>query len=114
MAKEFPDAKFILTVRDCYSWVNSAINQLLNNPATRPHWVEWRNSIFGDLGACVYSEQESILRDNMIWNLDSLFSAWAEHYNVVLESVPENRILVVKTFELQESGGSRSIGGHTP
>jgi hypothetical protein len=104
LAKEFPESKFIVTVRDCFSWVNSAMNQLLNNPSTSPHWIMWRDTIFGQLEDCVYTEQESILRDNLIWNLDSLFSAWAEHYKIVLESVPGEKILLVKTSELQKSG----------
>ena len=39
LVQEFPHARFILTIRDCYSWVDSALNHQLGRklPSTMNH-----------------------------------------------------------------------------
>ena len=101
IADEYPDAKFIITVRDCFTWANSAINQFLNNPNAQQHWLEWRESIFGSLENCRYDEPEDVLRSHNVWNLDSIYNVWASHYSAVLDSVAEDRILIVRISEIR-------------
>jgi len=100
LADRFPDAKFLLTVRDCFSWANSAINQVLNNPNVADHWSAWRSAVFGPIDGCKYDVAESILHQHHMWNLESIYRAWADHYRAVLDNLPRDRMLILRTTDL--------------
>ena len=94
--KKFPYAKFILPIRDCYSWLDSIINQHLN--------FQWQKEsmnlrdIFFNNG----SEYESLLLKNLnLYSIDGYLSYWASHNNFVLDSVPEDRLLVMPTHQIK-------------
>ena len=46
----FPDAKFILTVRDPQSWLSSIVNHMLSKETTAA-WEQFRTTRFGPLPA---------------------------------------------------------------
>ncbi|MEW6355481.1 MAG: sulfotransferase [Planctomycetota bacterium] len=98
---QFPNAKFILTIRDCYSWLRSVTNHELTRPINEA-WrkmadVRFRKSEFA------YSEKERILVERGLYTLDGYLSYWAEHNETVLRVVPRPRLLIVKTEEIDGS-----------
>lgn len=101
---EFSDAKFILTMRDCYSWLDSFINHRL----ARPGFYEKRAWIkdLGDLrfGADRYkhAQEEKILAEHGLYTLDGYFSWWKTHNTRILTTVPPEKLLVIKTWELTQ------------
>jgi hypothetical protein len=92
---EFDEAKFILTIRDCYSWLDSQ----LNNELSYIEGKHWHN--FGEFkyrGESVqHAKEEQILAQFGLYTLDGYLSAWASHNNKVLTTVPRDRLLVVTT-----------------
>jgi hypothetical protein len=94
-AAEFAAARFVLTVRDCFSWANSAMNQLLNNPEPGAHWRAWREANFGRLEDCRHEPEEAVLAEHGMWSLDRILSVWASHYRAVLDNVPAERVFVL-------------------
>ena len=98
---EFPEARYIVTVRDCFSWANSAINQMLNHDDPAPHWRDYRVYLYGELETCRYPEPERILADHTMWSLERVFSAWVDFYRPVLRWVPRERALFVATDRLR-------------
>jgi len=100
LVAEFPDAKFILTIRDCYSWLNSFINGLFFPHSQIPSENKrFLNMIFGK-ETHPYSKEERILYEGGGYTLDGLLSYWVKVNNEVLASVPKSRLLVVKTHEI--------------
>jgi hypothetical protein len=102
LLKLHPKAKFILTIRDCYSWADSCFNHFLNYKL----YDSWKNLHDWRYGRIVqpYSlEQEKILTDNGLYPLENYFIAWAEHNTKALQLIPENRLIVVKTFDIKKS-----------
>ena len=61
IAEAIPEAKFILTLRDPYSWLDSAFNQTLKQPANS-HWQNLRAQLQGPLPD-IYPEQETVLKE---------------------------------------------------
>jgi hypothetical protein len=108
LVNEFSEAKFILTIRDCYSWLESLIiNIHLANPLSmerhwfRRHLAELNVLRFGSIEK--HAKEEAILADKGLHTLDGYFSYWREHNSRVLAIVPEERLLVVKTREINQS-----------
>lgn len=93
----FPSAKYILTIRDCYSWVNSEINQqhLIGN--TQP-WGLLADYRYGK--RLYYPGAELALKRHGLYPLSSYFTYWAEHIQSVLDTIPTNKLLVIRTRDL--------------
>lgn len=101
LVREFPDSKFILTIRDCYSWLISIFNHKLSRTLSFYHqdFVDWW------LGPKRkdYTNKEKLLAENGLCTLNSYLSAWNKHNSTVLEKVPESRLLVLRTNEITKS-----------
>jgi hypothetical protein len=99
LVSEFPNAKFILTIRDCYSWLDSCINHQLSRNCY-PNWQRLRDFRFDSNSE--YKEEERILAQHGLYTLDGYLSYWAEHNREVLTTVPKEKLLVVRTHEIPQ------------
>jgi hypothetical protein len=106
LVKEFSEAKFILTIRDCYSWLNSLINHYATYPQLRNwlrhYWVRFDKFRF-KADRFQHTKPEKILADNKLETLDGYFSYWAEYNSKILATVPKDRLFVVKTSEINQN-----------
>ncbi len=109
LADEFPDARFILTIRDAMSWTDSMMNFLLNKPefmtSRKPHIREHMEVQFGS-PPYVYATEEEILQKNGLHPLSRYLKYWTEHNQRVLNLVPPERLLVIKTTDIGQSSGA--------
>ena len=97
---EFPDARFLLTIRDCYSWLNSMFNQTLQfRGRLDPRWREIRALRAGP-GAWTYAPEERVLEEHELPNLDSHLSRWSSRNGEALARIPGPRLLVVRTDQI--------------
>jgi len=101
IAQALPDAKFILTLRDPYSWLDSAFNQTLGRPLNTP-WTNIRRQIFGPLPD-TYPEQEMVLRQRGMYPISDHLNRWADRIEQVTQSIPPERLLIIKTSELKKN-----------
>lgn len=101
---EYEDAKFILVMRDCYSWIDSGINQVLGRQADeyQLQFRRWYTSCF-ETGP--HRKEEQVLADLGFGPLDAWLSAWRKHNSTVLSKVPEDRLLVVRTKDIGKDLG---------
>lgn len=101
----FPDARFIVTVRDPYSYTDSVINHLLNHPAALEG--ERRGFVGIVMGEDRFSHapEEEELRELGLHTLDGYLSNYAETTAQVLRAIPSERLLVVRTDRIRESVG---------
>ena len=98
LTKAFPDARFILTVRDCYSWLDSVINQHLNIKVSPP-FQQLRNLYHAD----PVQREVAALEVKGLYSLQGYLSYWARHNDFVLNAVPSDKLLVdVPTRGLSE------------
>lgn len=96
---EFADARFLLTMRDCYSWLDSAMNHTRNSRQwsriDRRYLAFW----FGP-NAHDYSPHDAFLGPLGLPSVDCHLAAWRRHNEVALAAAPADRLLVVPTGEL--------------
>lgn len=98
LVESFPNAKFILTIRDCYSWLDSTINYH-GSGYLPPFWMELMQWWFRPMDFS-FSAEDSILQENNLFPVECYLSSWATHNRTVLDKVPSSRLLVVKTPEI--------------
>ena len=97
---EFPGARFLLTIRDPYSWLDSIINDSLRRPSNRS-WTDFRNFCFrSDIFS--HPPEELALAEHGLYTLDGYLSYWAAHNQKVLSDVPEDRLLTVRTDRITD------------
>lgn len=98
LVEEFPDAKFIHTWREPYSWLDSMINQQLArgcSESTKQH----RDFRFGTRTG--HPRQEKPLAELLgLYTLAGYWSYWSRHNQKILDSVPFERLLVIDTHEI--------------
>jgi len=102
LLREFPGARFVLTIRDCYSWLNSTLNhaERFRNVSPRQR-VRAREFVF-NRGGFIHAPEERILREKGFYTLDGYYSGWAAHNEQVLAKVPRERLLVVRTDQIRQ------------
>ena len=103
LVKLFPKSKFIFTIRNPYDWLDSFINHQLSRNCSAS-WKKWRDWRFRP-DKYSFSEKESVLKQKGLYTLDGYLSYWAYHNLKVIETVPDDRLLVIKTDEISQSVG---------
>ncbi|OQY46820.1 MAG: hypothetical protein DRR08_23120 [Candidatus Parabeggiatoa sp. nov. 2] len=107
LVSEFSEAKFIFTLRDCYSWLDSFINHSLTYPQIYNTWFRHHNVKLEELhfrsNKFKHAKEEQVLADNGLYTLEGYFSYWKEHNSKVLATVPPERLLVVKTSQINQN-----------
>lgn len=90
-------ARFILTLRDPYSWLESLIDHSLRgDPA--PAYLRLRHLRYG--GDRPHPPAERVLAEHGLYTLDGYLHSWAERNERALDVVPADRLLVVRTEQL--------------
>ncbi len=99
LASEFPNARFILTIRDGYSWLNSEFKRVLHTPSRQPQRVRMREFVYN--GAVTnYVPEEQVLKEMGLYPVDNYLARWAAHNEKVLATVPPECLLVVRTEQI--------------
>ena len=102
LVPEFPDARFVLTIRDCYSWLNSAINHIVRvRERLPPHWLKWRAFQAGAAGY-IYGPADEVLKTAGLPNLDNQLFQWRRYNEEAIAKVPAERLLVVRTDQITQ------------
>ena len=100
----FPTALFILTIRDCYSWLDSLLNMILLIGPRMPAWMlEYGQKVNG------YSFTASMVepRDTLIRHLPDLIESslryWSTANELLLKRLPPERTLILRTDRISTS-----------
>ena len=100
MVKACPEKKFILTMRDVYTWCDSWLDHNINSPPTP-------TSLFGTLDRVrlrveefPLSKYDAPLAERGFPSLACFFQLWANHNSGVLQTVPAERLLIVRTDQI--------------
>src|SRR5699024_1010477 len=99
LADLFPDALFLVTVRDPYSWLESRLNFHYKKDPLQ--WREYRH-YFWISRQTEYAPEEEELRRLGLCSLDVYLSQYADQYRRVLSAVPPERRLIVRTGQIND------------
>jgi Sulfotransferase domain len=99
--REFPEARFVLTIRDCYSWTNSFMNHWLRQSVVDVRWAGLQELRFGSKDG-PFAPGEQRLKELGFYPLAAYLKHWTKHNGQVIEKIPPARLLVIRTKELQQ------------
>ncbi len=104
LIQEFSEAKFIFTVLDCYSWLNSIVNMSLSSGNSIPDWMLKYGKFFigYEVDRTTISSSQSIL-DKLPTAIDKLLEYWEKSNQRILDLLPPERSLIVPTHKISES-----------
>jgi len=99
LVRVYPEARFILTIRDPYSWMESTLNQTLR-VQHRP-----RPPVVGEFflrrnGPPSSAPEEAHIAAMGLPSLDGMMGYYARAYSMLLDAVPQERLLVMRTPEI--------------
>jgi len=96
----FPESKFILTVREPKSWLESEMNKNYQS-VDGQMWSRYEALRYG-----VYKnryENNDIENLNGVYPVSSYLQYYVDHIDFVLRNVPEEKLLVLDTFTIEEN-----------
>jgi len=109
LADLFPNARFLVTVRPPREWLRSNIDQCINSPREELplHFRRLRDLNYGPPPQ-EYPAQESPLGRYNLHSLHGYLRYWSWHYETVLDSIPQERRLFIRTSRLNEAASKVS------
>ena len=109
IADAFPDARFIITVRDCYTWLRSQMSQMLAmhrrlHLAPKLQWFGKLHDLrFGRRDEAAYPAEEGAVREAGLPPVEAMLRYWTAHNERILGAIPEGRRLVIRTPDIARS-----------
>lgn len=101
LVEEFENAKYILLVRDCYSWLESFINHQLKFTPSQ-YYINFREWRF-KLNELKYNKQEEVLKEQGLYPIGCYLNYWSTQIENAIKIVPAEKLLIVRTHELAKS-----------
>jgi hypothetical protein len=103
LVREFPEAKFILTLRSVYGWMNSCVGKLYADFAAG--WVG-RAGVFVNRLECL-PDHTFRLTDRTGYRscLEQMMKAWTALHRHMLAAIPSDRLLILNTETLSQKLG---------
>lgn len=97
----FPEAKFVLTLREPGAWVRSFVNHQLEHRNIKPGsaWARFRDLRF--LGAAD-GDARAAAGDAGLYTIDQYLRYWTTHNSRIIQSIPPRRLLIVRTENLTQ------------
>ena len=101
LATIFPKSKYILTIRNPYTSLDSFFNHQLTRNCS-PNWHKLRELRFRP-DFYTHPEEEQSLKEHSLYTLDGYLSNWNEHNKKVLDTIPKERLLIVRTDQIAQN-----------
>jgi hypothetical protein len=104
LIQDFPEAKFIFTVRDCYSWLNSIVNMSIRSGNSIPDWMLRYGKFFigYEVERNTISSSQATL-DKLPSAINKLLEYWQKSNQRILDWLPPERSLIVPTHKISKS-----------
>ncbi len=104
----FPEARFILPIRDCYSWLDSMLNHQINGQLFGQHTAKYTTwlkvyDFYFQPHKFKHSKMEKVLSEHHLFTLDGYFAYWNAHYSHAISSICEDRLLILRTNDITTS-----------
>ncbi len=110
LLQEFPQARFIFTIRDCYSWVNSFLKMIsrwkkhfLDIGQDMPDWMlNYGRILFGKYDWTWFNSYQN-LQKNLDPLVEMFIKSWADYNLRALDMLPPDRSMILRTSEISSS-----------
>jgi len=101
LLKLFPNARFIVLVRDPYTWLQSIVGHQASRhmPPDVRAFLDWwfRPNIYP------HTRQDQAMKEIGLCSVAAFLNAWNRHISICTQLIPPSRRLILKTHELGRS-----------
>jgi hypothetical protein len=103
LATLHPEARFVLLLRDCFSWLDSRVEKIYRDRQRLDSlWGPWIHALYASADDR-HAHEEEVLRTAGLYPVAAYLRAWAAVNDGILRTVPADRLLVVRTEDLSGS-----------
>lgn len=102
LVRACPSKRFVLTIRDVYSWCDSWIDHNINQPPSDSSPWAALDAIRLRIKDFRPTKHDSPLTSRGLPPLACYFQLWADHNARVLDHVPSDRLFLLKTPEISD------------
>jgi hypothetical protein len=98
LVKIFPSAKYVITLRDPCSWLNSEINQNLF-----PNHFAWRaleEFRYGKYDFQFPVEEQNLKEKGVLYPVSAYLSFWRDHYDKILRLIPPQSVFYLNIRQI--------------
>ncbi|MDJ0747631.1 MAG: sulfotransferase [Xenococcaceae cyanobacterium MO_167.B27] len=97
----FPEARYIVLIRDPYTWLQSTVGHLISRqiPPDVPPFLNW----WFKPKKYSHTSHDRLLEAQGVYSITALVNAWNHHVQTCTQLLPPERCLVLKTHELNSS-----------
>ena len=97
----FPEAKFIVLIRDGYTWLESMVGHLISReiPPDVRAFLDW----WFKPDRYPYTRHDGALQELGLYSVAAFLTAWNEHINICTYMIPPARRLILRTHELNRT-----------
>jgi hypothetical protein len=104
LADTFADARFIFVIRDYWSWLDSMLNMVLGSGAFMPEWMtDHCRTILGPAYAPSLGDDAEELSKRLPRLVHDGLAYWSKANRFVLDALPTDRSIQLRTSELSDS-----------
>ncbi len=100
--KAAPDAKYILTIREPYSWLKSIFDNNINFPINKGFTEKWWHNFFFKPDQYTYSGKESVLKEFKLYPIDAYLNYWVDANKSVIDTIPDSQLLILYTDQISD------------
>lgn len=105
LARSFPDARFILPVREPRAWLDSMLEDQIYGQGEPQYAAWWRvyDCYFGSRETAKWPAEEWAIREKGLYPLRAMLQYWRDHHLRILDHVSPDRLLILRTADLGRS-----------
>ena len=97
----FPNVKFVVLVRDPYTWLQSIVGHLISReiPPDVRSFLDW----WFKPECHPHTRDDRALETHGVYSIEAFLTAWNQHVDLCTRILPQERRLVLRTHELNQS-----------
>lgn len=99
----YPQAHYILTVREPESWLGSIFDNNINFPRTDSHTVRRWHDVFFEPQKFSYGPHDQVLREQNLYPLDAYINYWINANRSACEAIPGEQLLILGTRQIKKN-----------
>ncbi len=99
--RAYPDSKYILTIREPLSWMDSMMNHTINYPPTSEDVIAMWHEIFFQEKLNPFSEKDRVLKQHKVYSIEAYLKYWSQSFQSIVNTFPEDKLLVMKTEDIK-------------
>ena len=100
LLRTYPEAKYLVTLRDCFGWVESISNFVVGRN-WKHGWLYEYTWFNAGVPPEVLANEKAFLKNHRQY-LENFFRLWGEWNGKILGMLPRERLLVLRTHEISQ------------